>query len=157
MTDNLGVGAMISMLSACDEDAVKRYKDSMGKEIDHVILDTKADPNYLRFVFTDKTGLDLYDDAQSCCENRYMHTDDTLDYYKGTKLMNVFLKAGPDVEDGSGNVHEQMFLEIVTSKGSFTIASHNEHNGYYGGISIRPRVYDVVEEIKQTKKRGEKK
>ena len=38
--------------------------------------------------------------------------------------------------------HEVQFLEVKTSKGSFTMSSHNEHNGYYGGFSIEVRPED---------------
>ena len=155
-----GFGANLSLLSGYDEEGVKAYKDAIGKVIAYVVVDTKADPNHIRFVFTDHTGLDLYDDAQSCCESRYLHTDDTLDYYKDSILQGVNLKDGPDIGD-EDNSHEQTFLEIVTSKGSFTVVSHNEHNGYYGGIIIKPRPFTpmeaVTEQPKQRSKRNAKK
>jgi hypothetical protein len=42
----------------------------------------------------------------------------------------------PALYQESGDVHEIAFYEFMTSTGSFTLASHNEHNGYYGGTSI---------------------
>ena len=40
-----------------------------------------------------------------------------------------------DVEE-EYETHEVQFLEIKTSKGIFTMSTHNEHNGYYGGFAI---------------------
>jgi hypothetical protein len=30
---------------------------------------------------------------------------------------------------------------VQTTKGSFTICTHNEHNGYYGGFSLRVKLH----------------
>ena len=65
-----------------------------------------------------------------------MRTDDNLDYYVGSKLLGFEIKEATIMEDGYG-LHEIQFLEVRTSKGCFTMASHNEHNGYYGGFDIR--------------------
>jgi hypothetical protein len=42
-------------------------------------------------------------------------------------------------------VHETQFLIVDTTKGSFTIVNHNEHNGYYGGFGLvaQPRGWKV--------------
>jgi hypothetical protein len=110
-----------------------------GKTIASVAL--IEDAIYIRF--TDLTGLKLADDGQSCCENRYMTTDDVLDEYVGAKLISVSILDAPDIpqtpdEGGytSTDDHEVLFLRIATTKGDITFASHNEHNGYYGGIFI---------------------
>ena len=78
----------------------------------------------------------LADEGQSCCENRYMSTDDDLSDFIGGTLLDAEIKAAPDETDEWGQVHEVQFLEVRTSKGSFTMASHNEHNGYYGGFYL---------------------
>jgi hypothetical protein len=77
-------------------------------------------------------------DDQQCCENRYMMTDDDLQYYVGAEFLGAALESSSksEEEDSFGDVHEEQFLLIHTSKGTFTIVTHNEHNGYYGGFNI---------------------
>lgn len=89
--------------------------------------------------FTDGTGIRFADEGQSCCEHRYMRTDDDLSYHVGAKLVDAELVDAPGIqtEDDYGEVHEVQFLNIVTDRGRFQIASHNEHNGYYGGFWIQ--------------------
>lgn len=83
-------------------------------------------------------ALDLVDTGQSCCEHRYMTSDDDFAYYEGATLLGVEVKPGPDVE-AKYDTHETAFLDIKTSRGVFTVVTHNEHNGYYGGFSLRAR------------------
>lgn len=85
--------------------------------------------------------LALHDNGQDCCEHRYMTTDDDLSYYVGSKLLSVHVAEGPELTDGVDDCHDTQFLIVTTAKGAFTIVSHNEHNGYYGGFDI-----DVMEE-----------
>ena len=92
--------------------------------------------NVLRFTFTDGSKLRVYDNGQSCCESRYMQTDDTLGDFVGANLLGVEVR---ETVGGSGEheeEHEVQFLIVATSKGSFTAANYNDHNGYYGGFSI---------------------
>jgi len=79
--------------------------------------------------------LRIFDDGQSCCESRYMVCDDDLTAYIGAQLMDVTIEDAPDMPDEYG-VHQVQFLHVKTSAGSFTVSSHNEHNGYYGGFYI---------------------
>jgi len=65
-----------------------------------------------------------------------MRTDDDLTEFVGTKFLGVEIKEAPSIEGEYGEQHEVQFLEVKTDKGVFTMASHNEHNGYYGGFSI---------------------
>ena len=47
------------------------------------------------------------------------------------------IKSAPDVgNDDSYTTHEIKFLEVKTNRGVFTMVSHNEHTGYYGGFLI---------------------
>jgi hypothetical protein len=128
---NLGMGAMITMLGG-NEESVAAFTASKGKTINALELTEDA----LTFTFTDGSRLVLADSGQSCCESRYMRTDDVLDDFVGGTLMDAEVRDGPDIELNYGT-HEQQFLVVTTSKGVFTVASHNEHNGYYGGICIR--------------------
>ena len=130
----LGMGVMINMLGG-NEDTVKAFQSRVGKTIESIQL---AD-NTLKFLFDDGTKLNLRDDGQSCCESRYMTCDDDLTVYTGATLDGAEIADAPDTsstcEDGYGE-HEVQFLKVKTSKGVFTVETHNEHNGYYGGFWI---------------------
>jgi hypothetical protein len=107
---------------------------SVGKMIVGLRL---GDDDALHFMFDDGTGIKMFDDGQSCCESRYMLTDDKLEEHVGAKLIGAIIKTAGRVDtEEEYNVHEVQFLEIHTSNGYVTLSSHNEHNGYYGGISL---------------------
>ena len=125
----LGLGVMINMLGS-NEGTVEAINASIGKKIVSIAL---VD-NSLRFALSDGSNLSLRDDGQSCCEHRYMSTDDDLSYYVGAELLGFELKDAPSI--GDDEVHEVQFLDVRTSKGVFTMSNHNEHNGYYGGFWI---------------------
>lgn len=126
-----GLGVMIEMLAGNKESA-KTFAGAIGKKI----VELRLDDNKLIFVFKDGSSIFIQDLGQSCCEQRYMRTDDNLNDYIGAKLLGAGIKNAPNLPDTSGE-HEIQFLEITTSKGSFTMSNHNEHNGYYGGFAIR--------------------
>lgn len=130
---SLGMMVMLNMLSG-NAETVDKVKSAIGKKIESVILDEEN--NRLKFIFTDGTTLNIWDDGQSCCEDRYMRTDDDLTEYASAILLDFELKDASAIEDDYG-VHEVQFLDVKTDKGVFQIANHNEHNGYYGGFSIR--------------------
>jgi len=136
---NLGIGAMLGWLSG-NEETVKAHLKAQGKIISEIQFSEKA----LILKFGDETGIKIWDDGQSCCEYRYMTTNDDLPYFVGSKFLNAELRNAPEYEDDCG-VHEVQFLLINTDKGTFTIESHNEHNGYYGGFWI------VIEDLQETK------
>lgn len=125
---------MINLLGG-DKESVEAFQKCVGKVISHLVL--KGDD--LIFTFEDGERMKLSDDGQSCCELRYMRTDDDLSYFIGSKLQGSEVVDAPDIQDG-GESHEVQFLHITTSKGTFTMSSHNEHNGYYGGFSIRAQL-----------------
>lgn len=141
MKDNLGIGVMIGigMLGGNDETAKAVHK-SIGKTIQKVGL---VESETLRIEFTDGTRLNLWDDGQSCCEIRHMEMDRDLSYFVGATLIDIGIKDAPSIEDNY-DIHEIQFLEVHTSKGVFQAANHNEHNGYYGGFSIRASVEVVT-------------
>lgn len=128
----IGVGVMLKMLGGNSE-SVKVFTEAIGKRITALKL---GDDDALHFEFADGSKMKLSDEGQSCCEARYMQTDDDLDSFVGATLLGAEIKDGPEVEDESSEVHEVQFLEVKTDRGSFTMASHNEHNGYYGGFCI---------------------
>ena len=133
-----GIGVLISMLGG-HADSVAAYKAALKKKITHVELDKAANDGSgeLRFVFEDGVRLALYDGGQSCCESRYMTTDDDLSVHIGGKLKAVEIRAAPNVP--SEEDHEVQFLVVKSTKGHSTVETHNEHNGYYGGFAIRVR------------------
>lgn len=65
-----------------------------------------------------------------------MHTDDDIQAFIGAKLQDAEVREAPEIED-EWDVHEVAFLVITTNKGTFTIETHNEHNGYYGDFRIQ--------------------
>lgn len=117
---------------AGNESSVNAFTGAANKTIS--ALELKDDE--LHFTFSDGTKIKLFDDGQSCCEHRYMTTDDDLSYYVGAVLMDAEVAEAPNQPDEYG-AHEVQFLKVKTSKGVFTMESHNEHNGYYGGFLIR--------------------
>jgi hypothetical protein len=143
---HLGVGVMIHQLCG-NEKSVNTLKAALGKKIKSLYLKSGA----LHIGFIDGTGIQMFDDGQSCCENRFMVCDDDLKPFIGAKLTGASIRDAQSKEIAEaekklkkedpantyvGEDHEIQFLIVETSKGSFTISNHNVHNGYYGGFSI---------------------
>lgn len=129
----LGMKVMINYLGG-NEETVNVIKNSLGKSVKDVYMKDDV----LHFEFYDNTKMIMFDDGQSCCETRYMMTSDDLSYYKDSRFLNVELREVPN-RDADYGEHEVQFLLITTDKGVFTMETHNEHNGYYGGFSIVAR------------------
>ena len=55
-------------------------------------------------------------------------------------MIDAEIREAPNEPDEYGD-HEVQFLLVNTSIGTFTVASHNEHNGYYGGFDIVIKEY----------------
>jgi len=122
------------------------YDDYYGAEvfataIGKTIKEVRIVDNSLLFTFDCGCRVKVYDCGQNCCETRYMTTDDDLTYFAGAKLLGAELMVAPSATTLDG-VHEVQFLDIQTDKGVFTIANHNEHNGYYGGFVLRAVALD---------------
>lgn len=120
-----------------NENSVAVLTAALGKTFTSITLGTD---DALHFVFDDGTKIKLADEGQSCCESRYMRTDDNLAEFVGAQFLGAEIKDAPSIEDDKYGEHEVQFLEIKTSKCVFTMTSHNEHNGYYGGFSINASV-----------------
>lgn len=129
----IGLGVMINSLGG-NEETVNAVKSAINKVIESVSLTD----NKLVLSFKDGTGIYLFDDGQSCCESRYMVTDDDLNEYSGATVMDFELKKVDDIEH-EYDVHEVQFIEVKTDKGVITVSNHNKHNGYYGGFWIVAR------------------
>ena len=109
--------------------------ENVTAAVGHIITAVRLADNVLRIGLDDGSVLSLQDDGQSCCEARYMRTDDDLSSFVGATLIDVELADAPPVE-GDYDVHEVQFLNVKTSKGVLALSNHNEHNGYYGGFAI---------------------
>lgn len=137
MTQFPGLGVMISILGG-NEESVNAIKQAVGQTIESLNLDEES--NELRFGFTGGYKIALFDDGQSCCEHRYMRTDDDLTEFVGAKFLGARVEdAEPAPEDEYGGVDEIQLLVIETDRGNFVMTNHNDHNGYYGGFSIRAK------------------
>lgn len=107
---------------------------SLGKVIQSAEINPDKD-NELSIQFEDGSRL-LITDECSCCERRYWSTDDDLSALRGDTLIGFHVKEGSEVETEDGDTHEIAFMEIITSKGFTVFSTHNEHNGYYGGVDL---------------------
>jgi hypothetical protein len=102
-----------------------------------VIKDVTMDEDEITFRF-EGGSLRLRDCGQSCCETRYMSTDDDIRSLIGQRFVCWEVKdGGTNIDDDGYDQHDAQFLEIQTEGGFVTIVNHNEHNGYYGGFSVR--------------------
>ena len=125
---NLGFGVMISQLGEGGESA-QAVLHVKGKLIRAISMhDNVPDPHHyrdeLRLEF-DKQVLVFYDDGQSCCEHRYMHTDDDLQSFVGANFISAEIRDVGEVRSGEyGEAHEIDFLLINTTMGTFTIETH---------------------------------
>ena len=139
----LGIGVMLHQLTD-NEERVNAYKQSLGKAITKLWL---GEDNALHLRFTDGTGVRFSDYGQSCCEERYMRTDDDLTHFIGATFTGAELKPVSGLGEEWGGVHEIQFLEIHTDRGSFTMANHNVHNGYYCGFAVEVHPETDEEEV----------
>lgn len=127
-----GIGVNIGLLCG-NEKSVEAFKSCIGKKIKSLTLDENTG---LHFVMEDGSRMRLFDDGQSCCESRYMRTDDKLQDFIGAALLGAETKPAPGKEVEYGD-HEIEFLDVRTDRGVFQMVNHNEHNGYYGGFMVR--------------------
>ena len=103
------------------------------------------DSEWLIITFESGSKIQIMDDWQSCCENRYMHCEDEADfeYLEGSVFRFVEVVDAPDEKSEGADedhVHEVQFCNVLTSKGVIQLTSHNEHNGYYGGFDVLVKV-----------------
>lgn len=94
--------------------------------------------NVFRLSFSDGKTIELTDEGQSCCESRYITTDDTPADLVGKMLRAVEVKGGPDEPAEYGH-HDTAFVEISAGDTTVTLVTHVEHNGYYGGFALNIR------------------
>lgn len=129
----LAMKVMLDMMLGYNAEQTYRIlQPAIGRNIVKLYIED----NRLSFLMDNGKGFHLLDDGQSCCESRYMTTDDSLEHFVGATLTGIEVRKGPLVEDEWADVHDTEFLLVHTSKGTFTVVNHNEHNGYYGGFSL---------------------
>ena len=120
-----------------DNQGADILKKSVGQTISALYMrDSKGAADALVFEFESGFKMGLTDAGQSCCEQRYMMTDDKLDDFIGAEFAGAEIRDVKESKEEDWEVHEQQFLIISTSKGQFTMVMHNIHNGYYGGFWI---------------------
>lgn len=92
--------------------------------------------------------LAIWDDAQQCCEQRFLQTDDDdLQSLVGQTLLRIEARPMSTEETEAGDFHQAVAVEIGTDKGFITLVTHNIHNGYYGGFELRVAFREEVTKI----------
>lgn len=124
-----GMGPILHVLKG---GSPKDPKDYYGKRINSISLVE----NKILIHFEGGVKIKIWDDAQTCCENRFITTSDDLKSLIGQKLIEIITKDAPDTTTEYGETHECIFLEIQGHHSSITFCTHNEHNGYYGGFGL---------------------
>ena len=130
---SLGISTMSHMMSG-NQETVEALQKGVNQQISSLSIKEENEDG-LVFEFANGYKMRIFDNGQSCCEHRYMHTDDDLSYFVGATLLDAEIKDGPDEEREYGE-KESQFLVVKTSRGEFTVVNYNEHNGYYGGFAI---------------------
>lgn len=124
---NPGIGTMLFELGGGSDHSASEY---YGKKIKTAVFANDS----MTLEFEDGVKIAITDQGQSCCEYRYMTCDNDLSTLVGKTLTKIEVKyswIGGEYSD-----HEVAFLEIQTNDNVVTFATHNEHNGYYGGFGL---------------------
>lgn len=141
---NVGLGVMINALSS--DKSHEAYIKAVGRHVIKVSIDeTIREDGAIVLDFFGGSRLVIWDNGRSCCESRYITTDDFLEGVRGKNLVKIEIKDTTSTEGSYGDEHEIQFLEIAFSDGdTLTFCTHNEHNGYYGGFYLKMEYEDVV-------------
>ena len=111
-----------------------------GKEISQIYLDkdyNNGDGGIVIEFSEDNKKIILFDDRRMCCESRYVHCDDSLDYYDGSIFRGIQIKRLENFRDRADYDHEIQFVHIVTNVGTVVAETHNVHSGHYGGFDLK--------------------
>lgn len=141
----MGVGTILAHLGG-NEESAKAAAAVLGKTISAIaILDEEKT---LEICFRDGSRLHLTDEGQSCCEHRYMRSDDDFASILGATLVSLEVEAGGEAVNEKeaarieyAEVVESEFLRIITDKATVTVVNYVDHNGYYGGFAIRATLF----------------
>lgn len=129
-----GIGAMLHYLGGGSENAPDKYYGR--KIVEARLYPSDSEAAGLHLKFDDGVVIRLWDDGQSCCESRYMTTDDDPAELVGQKLVKIEALRHEEKSGEYGDTHEMVFVEVVTELGRVVLVTHNEHNGYYGGFGL---------------------
>jgi len=124
----LGMGVMLHQLGGGSEHSASEY---YGQKI----ISAAITDDHLNLALGNGKTISIWDNGQSCCEHRYMTTDDDLSKIVGGTLTRIEAKEAPNI-DAEYDEHECVFVEVGTDECFVTIVNHNEHNGYYGGFGL---------------------
>ncbi len=119
---------------------IQNCNSTISHFVGQTIQSVEKEGKYLILHFT-YSDIIVYDAERICCESRWMHTDDDLTYFTDCTFLGMEVRdGGCDVKVNEPNDDNEYadceFMEIFTSKGSFTCANYNAHNGYYEGMNI---------------------
>lgn len=123
------------------QDVPREFGVFVGKKIKKI----EVKENQVLIEFTNGALIAFESDEPDCCAHHYMSTDDIVDEHVDSKLIDAIIKPHKEVKDDGGDTHEMMFFEIVTTKGSIYCVSHNQHNGYYGGVGVNFKVLRSIQ------------
>ncbi len=96
------------------------------------IVNASLSDDKILLTFDDGVILCISDEGQSCCEYRHMTCDDDIRDLIGKTLTSIEVN---EVCPWQGT-HDIAFLEIKAGDEMVSVASHNEHNGFYSGFAI---------------------
>jgi hypothetical protein len=123
-----------------NEEPVHGVDDLLGQVIASAVFDREGNEHLLRLTLEDGRVYELGDFGQSCCEYRYITTDDDAADLEGGRIFDISSRDMGEVSGASGDdVHEQVGLRVTTDIAAMLLVTHNEHNGYYrnaGGFSL---------------------
>lgn len=111
----------------------------IGKHICEVKMEKYGNQQDVIVVNFGEHGVVTIKDEPCCCESRYTSTDDDLPQFSGAIFLGDEVRDAPNV-DCEYEEHEVQFYILKTDRGNITFQNHNEHNGYYGGFSLKSQV-----------------
>jgi predicted phage gp36 major capsid-like protein len=114
------------------KDAAEIIERCIGKKI----IEVKFSDDTIFLTFADMKTLWIWDGGQSCCERRFMRTDDNIQELVGLDFEGLELSTVARCSFESLDEREIQFLKVKAGWVEVVFSSHNEHNGYYGGFSI---------------------
>lgn len=124
-----GIGSMLHSMGGGSKNSADKY---YGRKI----KSAEFTGGSFDIIFEDGTKIEITDEGQSCCENRYMTCDDDTAQLVGQTLKHIAVKESSGDSESDYGVHEICFLEVQGDQSSVTFATHNEHNGFYGGFGL---------------------
>lgn len=117
--------------------AIPIEADVVGKVLRSIDLKEKSllKKPVVVLAFEDGSRLELRDVKQRCCERRYWRSDDDATDFVGAVVRDIELGDAYS-EDVNSDRRDVQFIRVITSRGTFVVCAHNDHNGYYSGFDI---------------------